>query len=129
MDLIEVSETCAESKLQDLVDHDAKRLIHLIETTDDSSVLDGIEDGDCLEFHHKWGTDGSGDHSRYSQSFSENTAADDSTVLLTAMSALQLRVVGRDGLPPKILWDNPTPSLCDFASQFAFNFRKRQRSP
>ena len=92
MDEITVSEACAEVKLQVLVDHDAKRVVHLLEQVTENCPLNNIDDGANIEFHHKWGTDGSGEHSEYKQAFSEAAPPDeDRCVLLTAISALHVK--------------------------------------
>ena len=113
IEAISVSEKCAEVSLQILLDQNSNRLFQLLERTADPVLVD-IPDGAVLEFHHKYGSDGSGDHSTYQQGFEDAPATQDQCVLLTALSSLQLRMERPDGLPPLIVWSNPTPSSVRF---------------
>ena len=62
------SETCAEVPLQVLLDNDCRRLFELL-ARNNNPLLDQIPDGATIEFHHKYGMDGSGDHALYQQVF------------------------------------------------------------
>ena len=124
--LIIVSESIAEVSLQILADRDAKPLFQLL-VKSNHPLLKDLPDDVSLELHHKWGIDGSGDHATYQQAFTEALGqappTKDRSVLLTAISVLQLRIV-REGLPPQVLWKNPTPSSVRFCKPLRLQFKK-----
>lgn len=120
---IAVTEVSAEIRLQDLLDYDAQRVVQLLESNGEISNLPAQ-----LEFLHKWGVDGSGEHSQYQQAFSGSPPppSADQSVLLTAISPLQLREL-RDGLPSRAWWENPTPSSIRFCKPIRLQFKKETK--
>lgn len=101
---INVTETCAEIKLQDLLDHTTSRLIKYL----GEEILEScsIEENHNLELLTKWGCDGS-HQSQYKQKF-ENSADNDAHIFQSSLVPLQLR--SKIGDNEKVIWQNPVPS-------------------
>ena len=84
MHYIIVSETCAEVPLQVSLDNDCRRLFELL-ARNNNPLFAQIPDEANIEFHHKLGMDGNGDHSLYQQVVFESTPLSNyQAVLLTA---------------------------------------------
>lgn len=100
---ISVTETSAEIKLQDLLDHTISRLCIYLE-----EVLKNIteEERKNLELITKWGCDGS-QQSQYKQMFQNDTDNDD---YIFQSSLVPVRLISNINGHKKIIWQNPVPS-------------------
>lgn len=119
-----VSDTSAEVKLQDLLDHTAERLIEsqqeavqvfLGKTKLESSSKINLQ-LDC-----KWGADGSGCQSNYKQKF-DSEGCDDSNILTTSLVPIQLYY--SDGNRRIFLWNNMRTSSTRFCRPIKIQFTK-----
>lgn len=108
-----VTETVAEVKLQDLVNHTTARLCKYLEP-----VLQQLEVGSIKELVliYKWGCDGS-HQSQYKQKFEEDGNSDANIFL---SSLVPLRLSHGD----KIIWQNPLPSSPRFCRPIKIRFVK-----
>lgn len=112
---IEITEILAEVPLQELLDHTAQRILSL-----DIDGLDEIPLSADLELLCKWGFDGSSDHHNYKQKFVDDEA-DDSSIFITSMVPLQLRLRNN---PEQIIWINHMPSSTRLCRPIRIQFRK-----
>lgn len=110
-----VTETCAEVKLQDLLDHTSLRLCKYLE-----SVLETIseEKKENLQLIVKWGCDGS-QQSQYKQKF-ENNIDSDANIFQSSFVPLRLQSVTKG--QNKIVWQNPLPSSPRFCRPIRIRF-------
>lgn len=112
-----VTDTCAEIKLQDLVDHTASRLYTYLE-----EVLKGLssEEKENLKLISKWGCDGS-QQTRYMQSLQNtNESYDDANIFQS--SFLPLRLLVSHNSQSKVIWQNPVPSSPRFCRPIRIRF-------
>lgn len=97
-----ITETCAEVRVQSLMDHTTKRLlIHLGEEVLEQLT---VAEKQSLVLISKWGCDGS-QQMQYKMKF-ENETDSDANIFQSSVVPLQL-VYGTD---KKIVWQNPAPS-------------------
>ncbi|KAK3913040.1 Retrovirus-related Pol polyprotein from type-1 retrotransposable element R2 [Frankliniella fusca] len=93
---VQITEKSAEVDLQTLVDMDAKKIVDLLEREGKTiSNFDGL-----FVLTHKWGTDGSGDHSLHRHNTGSEISVERS-ILLTAQVPLQLKFVPNDSVLAK----------------------------
>lgn len=113
-----VTETCAEVKLQSLLDHTCERIIKIQDEV--VSVLDPKITSN-LRCIFKWGCDGSSGQSEYKQKFS-NENSSDSHIFLTSL--VPLEIIGRDNDTKKeiVVWKNPRPSSPRFCRPIRVQF-------
>lgn len=110
-----VTETCAEVRVQKLMDHTANRLIsHLGEVVEHLSE----EEKSSLTLISKWGCDGS-QQEQYKIKF-ENELDTDANIFQSSVVPLQLLY----GHEKKILWQNPTPSSPHYCRPIRIRFIK-----
>lgn len=110
-----VTETCAEVRVQKLMDHTANRLIlHLGEVVEHLSDVEK----QSLTLISKWGCDGS-QQTQYKMRF-ENEADSDSNIFQSSVVPLQL-VCGHE---KRIIWQNPTPSSPRYCRPIRIRFVK-----
>ena len=111
---INVTETCAEIPLQDLIDHTVKRLCTVQEDclqTCDERTLDII----C-----KWGCDGS-QQTRYHQNFSDGQSTDEN---LFSVSMVPIQIYNVRNNRKSVVWQNPAPSSTRYCRPIKFMFAK-----
>ena len=117
IDSITVTEVSAEIVLQSLLDHTASRICQAQE-----GVLN-MNKSNQLTLISKWGCDGSSDHSRYKQAFSEDSSLNDEHLFAVSLVPLQLFVsAASDG--KKVVWQNPTPSSSRYCRPIKICFKK-----
>lgn len=112
-----ITETFCEVKLQPLLDLTLQRLsaAHL-ETFENQ-----LENGDTLVCSWKWGSDGSGGHSRYKQNFLVNPEASDTDIVLTCIVPLEISKVGSG---TENIWMNSRTSSPRYCRPVRFEFAK-----
>lgn len=110
---VKVTEVSAEVKLQDLMDHTAKRLIQSL--TEEETVLLP----DRLTLINKWGCDGSSGQSAYKQTILTNdTTITDANMFMASVVPLRLRSEMSEH------WKNPRPSSVHFCRPILFQYAK-----
>jgi hypothetical protein len=115
-----ITETSAEIRLQDLLDHTTRRILDL-----QKPVIENLSHDDDLNnitLLIKWGCDGSTGHSQYKQVFSESGLGD-GDMFLTSLVPLQL-YSEKPGGDKVIIWQNPRPSSTRFCRPIRFQFKK-----
>lgn len=114
----QVTETCAEIKLQALADHTVKRFIIYLE-----EVLISLTQKELasLELTYKWGCDGS-QQAQFKQTFSNNNDSD-SNIFQSSLVPLQLICKTNK----KIIWQNPTPSSPRFCRPMRIRFIRESK--
>ena len=111
-----VTETCAEVKLQHLLNHTVTRLLTYLQ---DILIDLTQEERDTFELISKWGCDGS-QQSQFKQKM-QNDDATDSNIFQSCLVPLQL-VCGKNR--KKIIWQNPTPSSPRYCRPIRIRFVK-----
>ncbi|CAH0689249.1 unnamed protein product [Chilo suppressalis] len=96
-----VTETCAEIKLQALLNHTVQRFVLYLE-----EVLKTLTEEELvnIELTYKWGCDGS-QQAQYKQKFANNS---DSDANIFQSSLVPLQLISKSS--KKIIWNNPSPS-------------------
>lgn len=112
-----ITETLCEVKLQPLLDLTLQRLSAAHFETFENQ----LQDGDTLECSWKWGSDGSGGHSRYKQNFLINPEARDTDIVLTCIVPLEIRKIGSC---PQNIWMNSRTSSPRYCRPVRFEFAK-----
>lgn len=117
-ELISVTETSAEVKLQSLLDHTCKRILLVQEDVINTLHPKITSTLRCIV---KWGCDGSSGQSQYKQKFSDDGSSD-SNIFLTSLVPLQ--IVGKDDKENReiIVWKNPRPSSARFCRPIRLQF-------
>uniref|UniRef100_A0A6P7GRV6 Uncharacterized protein LOC114345671 n=1 Tax=Diabrotica virgifera virgifera TaxID=50390 RepID=A0A6P7GRV6_DIAVI len=110
-----VSEMYAEVKLQDLVDHTARRICKYLEEVLETYC--GKENDFVLLF--KWGCDGS-QQSQYKQKF-DNSEDSDANLFISSLVPLRLMA------QKKVIWQNPHPSSPRFCRPIRMRYIKETR--
>ena len=114
---ISVTESCAEIKLQSLIDHTVSRLC----IAEKNALNDHIENLYDVNIIIKWGCDGS-QQNRYKQSFSSGNCSDEN---LFAISLVPIQMYNVSNSQEKtILWQNPVPSSTKYCRPIKFVFTK-----
>ncbi|XP_076545847.1 uncharacterized protein LOC143305586 [Osmia lignaria lignaria] len=112
----QVTSTCAEVNLQDLLNHTATRLLTYLE-----HVLINLDEDECksLSLISKWGCDGS-QQSHFKQAF-DNEFESDENIFQSSFVPLQLNCAlsGK-----KLVWQNPTPSSPRYCRPIRIRFVK-----
>lgn len=112
----QVTETSAETQLQDLMNHTVKRLLIYL-----GDILEGLspKERSSLELICKWGCDGS-QQAEYKQKMQTDDASD-ANVFQSCFVPLKL-VCGTKG--NKVVWLNPTPSSPRYCRPMRIRFVK-----
>jgi len=105
---LQITESCAEVKLQALLDITTQRIL---KSQGQGSIIDSVSDKyfEKLYLISKWGCDGSSQQSEYKQVFNSECDSD-SSIFFTSVVPLQLVSGDIDGPNKIILWQNPRPS-------------------
>ncbi|KAL4113959.1 hypothetical protein QTP88_017505 [Uroleucon formosanum] len=105
---LQITESCAEVKLQALLDITTQRVL---KSQGQGSIIDSVSDKyfEKLYLISKWGCDGSSQQSEYKQVFNSECDSD-SSIFFTSVVPLQLVSGDIDGPNKIILWQNPRPS-------------------
>lgn len=116
-----VTESCAEVRLQDLLNHTTSRLCKYLE-----DVLETCNEEELanIELISKWGCDGS-QQAKFHQNFQEESGHDDSNIFQSSLVPVRLQSVVGD--QKKILWQNPTPSSPRFCRPIRIRFLHETR--
>lgn len=114
-----ITESSAEVKLQNLLDHTASRII---DSQEDVLNRFNNEELSSLILISKWGFDGSTGHSEYSQK-SDNEYSDQD-LFVSSMVPLQLFAEKADNRGTKILWHNSRPASTRYCRPIRFQFQK-----
>lgn len=114
-DSFTITETSAEIRLQDLINHTAQRLLKHLE--DVLSTLSDTE-GSSLTMICKWGCDGS-QQAQFKQRF-ENDGDSDAHMFQSSFVPLRITY----GSNCNILWQNPSPSSPNFCRPIRMRFVK-----
>ena len=114
-----ISETCAEVKLQALIDNTGRRLVEVL-----LPVLKTLspEENNSLLLRVKFGLDGTSDQSNYKQMF-EGDTVDDSSIIITSMVPMQLIVQRSE----KVVWHNIKSSSTRFCRLMRLQFAKETK--
>ncbi|KAL4707718.1 hypothetical protein ACJJTC_014899 [Scirpophaga incertulas] len=96
-----VTETCAEIKLQALLDHTTQRLLLFLRDVLNTITVTELKN---LELIFKWGCDGS-QQAQYKQKFA-NSSDSDANIFQSSLVPLQL--ISKS--TKKVIWNNPLPS-------------------
>lgn len=107
-----VSETKGEVKVQDILDHTAKRIIRI----QDRVMCDLVDIGNELCLISKWGCDGS-TGAVYKQKF-QNFEDTDEYTFLTSFVPLRLITPNH-----QIIWQNPKPSSTSYCRPIRLQFK------
>ncbi|XP_069685850.1 uncharacterized protein [Periplaneta americana] len=112
----QVTATCAEINLQDLLNHTVARLLLYLQ-----EVVQTLSEDECntLELITKWGCDGS-QQTQFKQKF-ETDIDSDANIFQSSLVPLQL-VCGTD--IKKVIWKNPTPSSPRYCRPIKIRFVK-----
>lgn len=110
-----VTETCAEIRLQDLLDHTASRLCKYLEEVFETFSPEELL---SMELITKWGCDGS-QQTQFQQSFQDHSG-DDSNIFQSSLVPVRLQINIED--QKKIVWQNPTPSSPRFCRPIRIRF-------
>ncbi|KAE8741256.1 hypothetical protein FOCC_FOCC013211, partial [Frankliniella occidentalis] len=112
-------EGLSEVSLQELLDHTANRLVHMVEDKI-ASLREGNEPFKDLQITliSKWGFDGSSGHATFKQKVSEISS--DASVVLTSLVPLELSL--SSGGSKHILWLNIAPSSTRFCRPISFEY-------
>lgn len=113
-----ITESCAQIKLQALLDHTTYRIIQL-----QADVIDTLNSEilQKLVLHCKWGCDGSSGQSVYKQKFDEAGKSDES-IFYTSLVPLQLIYNNHETDEGTIVWKNPRPSSPRFCRPIRLQF-------
>lgn len=110
-----VTATCAETNLQDVLNHTAQRLF--LSLTEVIQHLDDV-DNNTFTLMYKWGCDGS-QQTKFKQKF-ENSSDSDANIFQSSFVPLQLSC----GQQNKIVWRNPLPSSPRYCRPIRIRFVK-----
>ncbi|KAK9688610.1 hypothetical protein QE152_g35188 [Popillia japonica] len=113
---LRVTDTCAESCLQSLIDNTVTRLSIFLEEV---LLTLSEEDRNSLYIICKWGCDGS-QQAQYKQKF-DSDGKSDANLFLSSFVPLRI-VCGKNN--KKVIWHNPTPSSPRFCRPIRFQFVK-----
>ena len=109
--------------LQELCNHTAKQLIVMAqhEIHEIRADMDGEATMTC-NILYKYGSDGSGSHSRYALPIHDelNEDSDETHVFATYICPIRVSIVGRD----EVLWQNPAPSSPIYCRPVRLEFAK-----
>lgn len=111
-----VTESKAEVKLQNLLDHTTSRLLE-----SQIDILDKFPTNCNMTLIGKWGFDGTTGQSNYKHSFSDPTL-DDSSLFVTSYVPLKLVLNNTSGTD--LVWKNPRPSSTRYCRPIRFQFLK-----
>lgn len=114
-----IGESIGEIKLQNLLDHTAKRIVKLKQ----SDIVSIPSDITTFELISKWGFDGSSSHSNYKQKF-QNSELDDNCMFLTSFVPLKLTYFDLMTKQQQIIWSNPVPSSTRYCRPIRFQIKK-----
>lgn len=120
---LDITESCAEVKLQSLLDHSVGRLMQF-----QNEVLETltVEERAKLTLISKWGCDGSSGHASYKQRF-ENSECSDESIFLTSVVPLQIISGDIHSKTKKIIWQNPRPGSPRFCRPIKIRFVKETK--
>ena len=110
-----ITETCAEVNLQDLLDHTSLRLCKYLEEVIENLTEDEKHN---LELISKWGCDGS-QQSQFKQLFESNEHSDAN---IFQSSLVPLRLICNIDDKKKVVWQNPVPSSTRFCRPIRIRF-------
>jgi hypothetical protein len=116
---IQITESSAEVRLQDLLDLTTRRIFSL----QDELVTSLPEGSKNFKMLCKWGCDGSSGQSSYKQRFFES-GVDDSSVFVLSLVPLQVYCTMASDDKKIIIWQNPAPSSTRFCRAIKFVFTK-----
>ena len=120
-----MTEDECEVKLQQLLDHTAKRLLLAQQEVVTAAVP--AEETSNLVLVWKWRCDGSTGHSQYKQKRSAKSFSE-ADLFLSSLVLLQLQVHEEDSSaysgPVRILWQNPRPSSTRSCRSIRIQFKK-----
>ena len=122
---ISVSETCAEVKLQSLLDHTSRRIMEMQSEGIDQLDIELLQKFTLIL---KWGFDGSSGQKQYKQKFSDPDIVD-TNVILTSLVPLQVTIFDdHDELRKEIVvWKNPRPSSPRFCRPIRLQFKREDK--
>lgn len=112
---ITITESCAEVKLQALLDHTAERILFLQREVIDTFTMENVRN---MHLICKWGCDGSSEQSIYKQKFTEDGKSDEN-VFSTSFVPLQLVCESNTEI---VVWKNPRPSSPRFCRPIKLQF-------
>lgn len=115
---LSISEKGGSVDLQQLLNHTSKRLLQI---PDILSKFKTSEAEYSLVLTSKWGCDGSSDHSKFKQIFSDGTSSDES-IFMMCMVPLILEVNTSDGATE--IWRNPQPGSTRHCRPISFVYAK-----
>lgn len=125
---ISISPSAAVVPLQNLIDHTTKRLLSV------SSVIaqhaETLASSTAVQLLYKWGCDGSGNHSRYKQTFLDIQENDeireysDANIFMFSLVPLRLMARKIETDSEEIIWDNTLPSSISLCRPIKLLFAK-----
>jgi hypothetical protein len=114
-----ISKTCAEIKLQNLLNHTASRLILTQSDVLKSLPYDAVKE---LYLYCKWGCDGTSGQSTYKQKLSDNdNTVTDSNIFFISLVPLQLYANNKTN-QTTIIWKNCRPSAARYCRPIKIAF-------
>lgn len=117
----EVTETGCSTKLQDILDHSAIRLVKIPEIQ--NSIIERNEKRFNLVL--KYGCDGTSGFTQYRQAFTESKNVTNNSVVIYGMVPLFLEVKNREDSRLKI-WQNENPSSTKYCRVIKFSYEKEE---
>lgn len=115
-----ITESCAEVKLQALLDHTVQRIL-LVQTDVICSLVDDVYDMDLI---CKWGCDGTSGQSTFKQKFEDDDQGSktDENIFFVSIVPLQLLCFKKSTLKEIVIWKNPRPSSPRFCRPLKIEF-------
>jgi hypothetical protein len=119
---ISVCETCAEIKLQSLLNLTTERLVLTQQDVLNHASLNDIED---LQLIYKWGWDGTSTENNFKQKFANDDGTKtDAHIFFTSLVPLQLYAINDATQEKIIVWKNPRPASPWFCRPIKIEFLK-----
>lgn len=115
---ITITESCAEVKLQALLNHTTERILFLQREVIGTLTVENVRN---MHLICKWGCDGSSGQSVYKQKFTEDGKSDEN-VFFTSLVPLQLVCKDHESNTEIVVWKNPRPSSPRFCRPIRLQF-------
>jgi len=119
---IKITDTCASTEFQDILNHTATRLMKVQNVVIPQSVKDCLEK---IVLVTKLGADGTSGFNEYKQKW-QNNENSDKYLFLVSMVPLCLKVILKD-LTEIVIWNNPRPSSTNYCRPVKLEFAQETK--